>query len=140
MELDLSLFGAEHVRRYRETDGADGYLWNGVPTLILTTTGRRSGQARDTPLICGFDGDVGVVIASQGGAPKHPHWYLNLLADPRVRVQVKADRYDAVARTVDGPERERLWQLMSATWPSYDVYQQRTDRVIPVVALERIPR
>ncbi|MFB9316949.1 nitroreductase family deazaflavin-dependent oxidoreductase [Cryptosporangium minutisporangium] len=140
MELDLSLFGAEHVRRYRETGGAEGYLWNGVPTLILTTTGRRSGLPRDTPLIYGDDGGTGVVIASQGGAPTHPQWYLNLVADPQVRVQVEADRYTAVARTAEGAERERLWRLMAAVWPSYDVYQQRTDRIIPVVALERTTR
>jgi deazaflavin-dependent oxidoreductase (nitroreductase family) len=139
-KLDLSLFGDEHIRRYRETDGGVGYLWNGVPTLILTTTGRRSGQPHDTALICGFDGDTAVVIASQGGAPTHPQWYLNLRADPRVQVQVKGDRFAALARTAEGAERERRWQLMAAVWPNYDVYQQRTDRVIPVVTLERTAR
>ncbi|OBB86594.1 MULTISPECIES: nitroreductase family deazaflavin-dependent oxidoreductase [Mycobacterium] len=138
--LDLSLFGADHVRRYRETGGEVGYLWNGVPTLILTTIGRHSGQQRDTALICAADGDDGnkyVVIASQGGAPAHPQWYLNLVANPRVHVQVKGDRFEATARTAEGPERERLWQLMAEAWPSYDIYQTRTDRVIPVVVLER---
>lgn len=136
--LDLSLFGAEHVRRYRETDGEVGYLWNGVPTLILTTTGRRSGQLRDTPLIYGTDGDAAVVIASQGGAPTHPHWYINLRDEPRVDVQIKADRYAAVARTASPPERDRLWEHMAERWPSYDTYRQRTERVIPVVVLERV--
>ncbi len=135
--MDYSLFGADHVRRYRETDGAEGYLWNGVPTLILTTTGRKSGQSRDNPLICAADGDDYIVIASQAGAPTHPHWYHNLLADPHVSVQVKADRFDAVARTAEGEERERLWRLAAAAWPNYDVYQTRTNRVIPVVVLER---
>ena len=138
--LDLSLFGADHVAKYRQTDGEVGYLWNGVPCLVLTTTGRKSGEPRDTPLICAADGDDGntyVVIASQGGAPTHPQWYRNLSEQPRVNVQVKGDRFDAVARTAEGAERERLWQLMADAWPSYDVYQSRTDRVIPVVVLER---
>jgi deazaflavin-dependent oxidoreductase (nitroreductase family) len=138
--LDLSLFGADHVRRYRETDGEVGYLWNGVPCLILTTTGRLSGASRDTPLICAAasgDGNRYVVIASQGGAPTHPQWYLNLRQDPKVRVQVQADVFDATARTAEGSEREQLWKLMTDTWPSYDTYQTRTDRVIPVVVLER---
>jgi deazaflavin-dependent oxidoreductase (nitroreductase family) len=136
--LDLSLFGAHHARRYRETDGAVGYLWNGVPSLILTTTGRNSGQPRDTPLICAADGANYIVIASQGGAPKHPHWYLNLRNAPRVRVQVKGDRFDATARTAEGAERERLWRLAAEAWPRYDTYQQRTERVIPVVVLEKV--
>ena len=135
--LDLSLFGAEHVRRYRETDGEVGYLWNGVPTLILTTTGRTSGQPRDNALICAAEGKNCIVVASQGGAPTHPQWYRNLLQDPRVQVQVKADRFTATARTAEGSERQRLWTLMADTWPSYDLYQTRTDRVIPVVVLER---
>jgi deazaflavin-dependent oxidoreductase (nitroreductase family) len=138
--LDLSLFGADHVRRYRETDGAVGYLWNGVPSLILTTTGRKSGQPRDTALICAADGASYIVIASQGGAPTHPHWYMNLRNDPRVRVQVKGDRFDATARTAEGAERERLWRLAAEAWPSYDTYEQRTERVIPVVVLEKVNR
>jgi deazaflavin-dependent oxidoreductase (nitroreductase family) len=136
--MDYSLFGADHVRRYRESDGEEGYLWNGVPTLILTTTGRKSGQPRDNPLICAADGDDHIVIASQAGAPTHPHWYHNLRADPRVSVQVKADRFDAVARTAEGEERDRLWRLAATAWPNYDVYQTRTHRVIPVVVLERV--
>ncbi|MEB4209572.1 nitroreductase family deazaflavin-dependent oxidoreductase [Mycobacterium sp. 94-17] len=135
--LDLSLFGADHVRRYRETDGEVGYLWNGVPTLILTTTGRKTGQQRDTPLICAADGANYVIIASLAGAPQHPKWYLNLRDNPQVRVQVKGDTFDATARTAEGSERERLWRLAADAWPSYDTYQQRTDRVIPVVVLER---
>jgi deazaflavin-dependent oxidoreductase (nitroreductase family) len=135
--LDLSLFGADHVRRYRETDGEVGYLWNGVPTLILSTTGRKSGLPRDTALICAADGEDYIVIASQGGAPNHPQWYLNLRQDPQVGVQVKEDLSQAIARTAEGRERERLWKLMADAWPSYDTYQQRTDRVIPVVVLEK---
>jgi deazaflavin-dependent oxidoreductase (nitroreductase family) len=135
--LDLSLFGSDHVHQYRFTDGEVGYLWNGVPSLILTTTGRKTGEPRDNPLIYATVGDDYIVIASQGGAPTHPHWYHNLLAEPRVEVQVKADRFAATARVAEGVDRDRLWRMMAETWPSYDVYQSRTDRVIPVVVLER---
>lgn len=132
------LFGQEHVRRYRETDGEVGYLWRGVPTLILTTTGRRSGRQRSTPLIFAEDGDAYVIVASKGGAPRHPAWYLNLVDHPKVEVQVKGDRFEALARTAGPGERERLWRLMAGIWPDYDVYQERTTRQIPVVVLERI--
>jgi len=135
--LDLSLFGDEHVRQYEDTDGEVGYLWNGAPCLVLTTTGRKSGATRKIPIIFGTDGDDVILIGSQGGAPTHPNWYLNLVADPHGRVQIKGDRYDVVATTVEGPERERLWKVMTDIWPSYDTYQTRTDRVIPVVRLVR---
>jgi deazaflavin-dependent oxidoreductase (nitroreductase family) len=133
---DVSLVGAEHVRRYQETDGAVGHEWNGVPTLVLTTTGRRSGEPRDSAMIYGQDGSAYVVIASQAGLPTHPNWYHNLTSDPSVRIQVGPDRMDATARTATGAERERLWKLMTGIWPNFDVYQTRTDRVIPVVVLE----
>jgi deazaflavin-dependent oxidoreductase (nitroreductase family) len=132
------LFGAEHVRRYLETDGEVGYRWrNGAPILILTTTGRRSGEERLKPLIFGEDDGRYVVVASKGGAQHHPDWYLNLRADPDVHVQVKADRFRARARTAEGEERERLWRRMADIWPAYDDYRQKTDREIPVVVLER---
>ena len=132
------LFGAEHVRRYLETDGEVGYRWrNDAPILILTTRGRRSGEERLRPLIFGEDDGRYVIVASQGGAPRHPDWYLNLSADPTVHVQIKGDRFAARARTAEGEERERLWRRMAEIWPPYDEYQQRTDRVIPVVVLER---
>ena len=132
------LYGAEHVRRYLETDGEVGYRWrNGAPILILTTTGRRSGGERVKPLIFGEDDGRYVVVASKGGAPHHPYWYLNLSADPDVHVQVKDDRFPARARTAEGDERERLWKRMAEIWPAYDDYRQKTDREIPVVVLER---
>ncbi len=131
------LFGDEHVRRYRQTGGEEGYRWNGVKTLILTTTGRRSGAQLSRALIFGEDADRYIVVASKGGAPRHPDWYLNLTDDPEVQVQVKDDRFRARARTAEGAERERLWRLMAEIWPAYDQYQRRTDRLIPVVILER---
>jgi deazaflavin-dependent oxidoreductase (nitroreductase family) len=132
------LFGAEHVRRYLETDGEVGYRWrNGAPILILTTTGRRSGEERVKPLIFAEDDGRYVVVASKGGARHHPDWYLNLRAEPDVHVQVKADRFRARARTAEGEERARLWERMAEIWPAYDDYRQKTDREIPVVVLER---
>jgi deazaflavin-dependent oxidoreductase (nitroreductase family) len=134
---DRSLFGAEHVRRYRETGGEVGHIWNGVPTLLLSTTGRRSGEERTTPLIYGQNGDAYVVVASKGGHPTHPAWYLNLVAEPKVELQVAADRFPARARTATAEERARLWPLMASIWPAYDDYQAKTEREIPVVVLER---
>jgi len=132
---DLTLVGEEHVRQYRATDGDVGYLWNSAPTLLLTTTGRRSGQPRTSALIFGRDGDEYLVVASMGGAPHHPTWYLNLTANPAAEIQVRADRSPVVARTASDDEKPRMWRIMTDVWPNYDVYQSRTDRAIPVVVL-----
>jgi deazaflavin-dependent oxidoreductase (nitroreductase family) len=128
---------AEHIKAYVDSDGQDGHTWRGVPTLLLTTRGRKSGLLRRSALIYGEDGDDFVLVASKGGAPEHPSWYLNLSADPAVRVQVGADHYTGRARTVQGPGRARLWSKMVDIWPDYDVYQGRTDREIPVVVVAR---
>ena len=129
------MLGAEHVRRYQETDGDVGYIWNGVPILLLTTTGRKSGHRWTTPLIFGRDRNDYLVVASMGGAPHHPNWYRNLVAHPRARIQVRADHIAVPARTAGEDEKPRLWKLVTDQWPNYDAYQSRTDRVIPVVVL-----
>jgi deazaflavin-dependent oxidoreductase (nitroreductase family) len=132
------LFGQEHVDRYVETGGEVGHEWQpGVFTLILTTTGRRSGEPRPTPLIYGQSGHDYVVVASKGGSRRPPAWYVNLLAHPDVHVQVLDDRFPATARTANADERARLWPMMAGIWPQYDDYQRRTEREIPVVVLER---
>ncbi len=131
------LYGQEHVDRYRATDGEEGHDWQGTHTLILTTKGRHSGEQRSTPLIYGQHGDDYLIVASQGGAPKHPGWYLNLSQNPEVEVQVKGDRFKARARTATPEEKPELWKIMTEQWPDYNKYQQRTDREIPVVVLER---
>lgn len=136
-ESDDELFGAEHVRVYRETSGARGYHWRGATILLLTTTGRTSGESRTTPLIHRVDGDRWVVAASKGGAPDHPAWYKNLLADPEVTIEVEADAVPVVATTAAGQERARLWASMTEVWPGYDDYQRKTEREIPVVVLTR---
>ncbi|MGI5218839.1 nitroreductase family deazaflavin-dependent oxidoreductase [Nocardia sp. CA-290969] len=132
---DLSLVGAGHVARYRETDGEVGYVWNGTNILLLTTTGRKSGRPRTSALIYGRDGADYLVVASAGGAATHPAWYLNLRANPVAEVQIKAERVRVTARTATAAERPRLWQLATEYWPNYDVYQSRTSRVIPLVVL-----
>lgn len=132
---DTSLLGAEHVADYQATDGRRGYIWNDAKILLLTTTGRRSGEPRTTPLIFERDGDDLLVVASMGGAPMHPQWYVNLEADPHARVQIQGDHLDVTARTAGEDEKPRLWSIVTEQWPNYDVYQTRTDRVIPLVVL-----
>jgi deazaflavin-dependent oxidoreductase (nitroreductase family) len=133
---DLALLGAEHIERYQETGGEIGYLWNGAPTLLLYSTGRKSGQPRTHALIFGQDGDDYLVVASMGGAPRHPQWYLNLLAIPQAEIQVRTSRVPVTARAAQSPgERARLWKIVTGIWPNYDAYQARTDREIPVVVL-----
>ena len=133
-----NLFGEEHVRRYRETGGEVGHEWKeGSTVLLLTTTGRTSGEPRTTPLIYAVDGDRYVIVASKGGAPKHPGWYRNLVKSPEVELQVKDEVFPARARTAEGDERARLWEKANEVWPHYAEYQERTEREIPVVVLER---
>jgi deazaflavin-dependent oxidoreductase (nitroreductase family) len=136
-DSDDDLFGAEHVRVYRETKGERGYHWRGTTILLLTTQGRTSGEPRTTPLIHRTDGDRWVVVASKGGAPEHPSWYQNLLADPEATIQVKGEEIPVRATTAMGEERSRLWARMAEVWPAYDDYQKKTDREIPVVAFTR---
>jgi deazaflavin-dependent oxidoreductase (nitroreductase family) len=130
---------ADHLRRYLETDGEEGHLWRGVPTLLLTTRGRRTGRLRRTPLIYGRDGDAYVVVASKGGTPEHPAWFLNLREDPDVTIQVGPDVMAARAATVDDEHRAELWDQMAQIWPDYDRYQERTSRRIPIVRLDPLP-
>jgi proline iminopeptidase len=131
-------YGQEHVRAYRETGGKVGHDWKrGSKILLLTTTGRSSGEPRTAPLIYETDGDRYVIVASKGGAPEHPGWYRNLTKHPDVELQVWDEVFPARAYTAEGDERERLWQLVTKQWPDYDAYAARTDRTIHVVVLER---
>jgi deazaflavin-dependent oxidoreductase (nitroreductase family) len=131
------LFGDEHVKRYEETDGAEGHEWQGTSTLILTTTGRKSGQQRKSALIYQKFGDEYLVVASKGGADEPPAWYLNLQANPEVQVQVQGEKFTAHARTASAEEKPARWEVMAEAWPAYNDYQQKTSRQIPVVILER---
>jgi deazaflavin-dependent oxidoreductase (nitroreductase family) len=144
LNIDFPAFIKDHVTRYLATNGEDGYLWDAklgggkgmVPTLLLTTTGRKSGRALTLPLIFGKSGRNYVVVASKGGAPTHPSWYLNLGENPDVEVQVKADKFSARARTAAGDERAALWRQMVEIYGPYATYQTWTQREIPVVVLE----
>lgn len=129
---------ADHIKQYVETDGEQGHLWRGVPTLLLTTTGRKSGELRRTALIYGRHGSSYLLVASQGGAPNHPAWYLNLTTNPDVEVQVGAEKFSARARTATEQEKPELWTAMTAIWPDYDQYQTKTERPIPVVVLDPV--
>ncbi|MBB4968680.1 nitroreductase family deazaflavin-dependent oxidoreductase [Saccharothrix violaceirubra] len=129
----------DHIRRYVETDGAEGHEWRpGVHTLLLTTKGRKSGEPRRTALIYRRHGDAVVVVASSGGAPKHPAWYLNLETNSEAEVQVGPEKYQVRARTAEGEERAELWKSLNEVWPDYANYQTKTDREIPVVVLDRV--
>ena len=135
---ELPQWIADPLKQYLETDGREGHIWNGVPTLLLTTTGAKSGKQLQLPLIYGKDGDNYLVVASKGGAPEHPAWYHNLDANPDVAVQVAADKFKAKARTATAEEKPQLWETMAKIFPNYNEYQQKTTRDIPVVVLERV--
>ena len=137
----------QHANRYISSGGTDGHMYTvtppgrqemTVPSLLLTTTGRKSGDRYIFPLFYGNVGKGWVIVASKGGAPEPPAWYLNLSEDPAVEVQVKADRFPARARTATPEEKQEVWGTMAGIWPSYDDYQGKTDREIPVVILEPI--
>lgn len=142
MRMSLSWID-EHREQYLQ-DGEKGHMWDStvvggpgpVPTLLLTTTGRKSGEKRIMPLIYGKVPDGYVVVASKGGAPEHPDWYKNLDANPEVELQVANDKFRGRAETVTGERREELWKLMVPIWPPYTEYQAKTQRQIPVVLLK----
>ena len=119
-------------------DGAVSGPFAGVPLLLLTTKGAKSGQAPTTPLVHTRDGDQVVIIASKGGAPSHPDWFRNLSANPQVEVELPGERFRARARVAQGDERDRLYRAQAELMPNFDEYANKTDRVIPVVVLERV--
>ena len=137
----------EHANRYLASGGTEGHFYTirqpgrpeiAVPSLLLTTTGRKSGERFIFPLFYGTTGEGYFVIASKGGAPQHPGWYRNILAHPDVEVQVGTDRMKARARTATGEERTRLWEKALQFWPPYADYQRNTERQIPVVVLDPV--
>jgi deazaflavin-dependent oxidoreductase (nitroreductase family) len=135
--------GANRVKAHLDLYRADpdkGHDWNPygklTQALLLTTTGRKTGKKRTLPLIYKKVGPNYVIAGSKGGADAHPVWYLNLVADPEVQIQVRRDLMTARARTATGEERRALWTEMVEVLPQYDEYQSKTDREIPVVVLE----
>ena len=130
---------ADHIAKYVQSNGEDGHIWQGVPTLLLTTIGKVSGTNRRTALIYGRIGNDYVIVASKGGHPTHPLWYNNLVSQPTVRLQVGAEVFDATATTMaEGIDRETAWAEMVRIWPGFAEYQEKTDRRIPLVQLQRI--
>lgn len=130
-------FSREHARRYVASDGGDDG-WDGPrPIVLLYTTGRRTGKVRRNPLLCFEHAGERYVIGSLGGSPRHPVWYLNLVAEPRVHVRFLDELYEAVARTVTPDERATLWPELVARYPMFGDYQANTDREIPMVHLRR---
>jgi deazaflavin-dependent oxidoreductase (nitroreductase family) len=137
----------DHANRYISSGGKDGHMYTvtppgysemTVPALLLTTVGRKSGEKFIFPLFYGEDGNSIIIVASKGGAPEHPGWYKNLVANPEVEVQVGTRKFKAKARTVTGAEREGLWQKALKFWPPYADYAKKTEREIPVVLLDAI--
>jgi deazaflavin-dependent oxidoreductase (nitroreductase family) len=137
----------DHANRYLSSGGTDGHIYKmtqpgrpemAVPSLLLTTTGRKSGEKFVFPLFYGTTGDSYIVVASKGGAPEHPGWYRNLLAHPEVEVQVGTKKLRARARTATGEERAQLWEKSLEFWPPYADYQLKTEREIPVVVLDPV--
>ncbi|OXM65793.1 MULTISPECIES: nitroreductase family deazaflavin-dependent oxidoreductase [Amycolatopsis] len=138
MSTSIDLHGQPHVDRYLETDGEDGYYWrNGTTILILFTKGRKSGQERKHALIFREHEGAYLLVASNGGTDTPPAWFVNLQADPNVEVQIKGERFRAVARVATPEEKPAMWAKMTEAWPDYDEYQKKTTREIPVVVLER---
>ena len=132
----LTALSRAHVALYRASRGRlGGRISRGAPVLLLTTTGRKSGKRRTTPLLYLEDGGRYVVIASVGGAPKHPAWYLNLLANPAATIEAGRRNLAVTASTASPEERTRLWPLAVQIYPGYDDYQAKTTREIPVVIL-----
>jgi deazaflavin-dependent oxidoreductase (nitroreductase family) len=130
-------WNAKIIAEFRANQGRVGGPFEGAPLLLLTTTGRRSGQLRTSPMMYLADGDRWLVFASKAGADTDPDWYLNLLANPKVTVEVGTDTVDAVATPLRGEERDRYYAEQGRRYPGFAEYQEKTDRVIPVVALTR---
>ena len=144
MEAEAKIFDSptewvrKHIEEYVESDGKKGHQWRGLPTLLLTTRGRKSGKLRRTALIYGREGENYLLVASNGGAPNDPSWYLNLVENPEVEIQVGADKIKARARIATPNEKPPLWKVMSKIFPQYDTYQAKASREIPLVIVEPI--
>ncbi|MBY8881255.1 nitroreductase family deazaflavin-dependent oxidoreductase [Actinacidiphila acidipaludis] len=129
---------AEQARRYEESGGTEATDLNGSPCLLLDYLGRKSGQWLRTVLIYGRDGDDYLVVASKGGAPEHPLWYLSLRDNPDVHVRVDSERFAARAEVLSPQEKARVWPHLLDVYAPYADYQKNTDRDIPVVRLRRV--
>jgi deazaflavin-dependent oxidoreductase (nitroreductase family) len=136
--MEMDDFNQKVIKEFRANEGKVGGNFAGAPMLLLTTTGAKSGQQRTTPLVYSKDGENVVIIASFGGAPKHPAWFLNIKAHPEVTVEVGKEKYTARAVVPEGTERDRLFNQQAALMPNFAEYQEKTTRRIPAVVLEKV--
>jgi deazaflavin-dependent oxidoreductase (nitroreductase family) len=136
---DFDEFNRGVIDEFRTNAGKVGGAFAGMPMVLITHTGARSGAQRTTPLVCSVDGGDVIIVASKAGAPRHPHWYLNLVANPAVTVEHGTERYEATAVDTQGSERDRLYAQHAALMPQFREYEQRAGehRVIPVLRLVR---
>lgn len=135
---DRKAFNEALIQEFRANQGKVGGRFEGRPVVLLTTTGRKSGRKLTTPLVYLQDGERRLIFASKAGAPANPDWYLNLVANPAVTVEVGTETYEAEAVVITGEERDRLYAKQVEAAPQFGEYQQKTSRVIPVIALERV--
>ena len=136
--VDESNFNEGVIAEFRSNSGKVGGYFNGSPMLLLTTTGVKSGEERVSPLVYTTDGGRIVIVASNGGADRHPSWYYNVVANPQITVEVGDETYQANAVITDPAERRRLFDLHAQRFPGFKEYEKGTDRVIPVIVLDRI--
>jgi deazaflavin-dependent oxidoreductase (nitroreductase family) len=137
-DIDINAFNRKLIEEFRANDGRVTGMFAGAPLVLITMTGAKSGKERVIPLAYTRDGDRIVIIASKGGHPRHPDWYFNIKAHPEVTVELPNERYRARAVFTEGAERDRLYAAQAAVLPTFNDYAAKTDRVIPVIALERI--
>ncbi|MEV0643967.1 nitroreductase family deazaflavin-dependent oxidoreductase [Phytomonospora sp. NPDC050363] len=128
---------AKQARLYEESGGTKGLTVQGIPCLLVDYVGRRSGEWHRTVLMYGRDGDDYLLVASNGGSEKHPLWFLSIEANPKVRLRVETERFEADARVLSAEEKARVWPELKKVWTGWDDYQKKTERDIPVIALRR---
>lgn len=132
-------FNKKVIAEFRANEGKVGGYFANSTLVLLHTIGAKSGLERVNPLICGEDNNRLVIVASKGGAPSHPHWYYNLVANPEVSVEYGAEQFRAQATVTEEPERTELYQKMAAVFPGFADYEKKTTRIIPVITLTRLP-
>lgn len=135
---DMREFNEKLIEEFRANDGKVSGPFADAPLILVTHTGAKTGTKRTSPLVFTRDGDRIVLIASKGGAPTHPHWYLNMTANPQVTVELPGETFEARVTEVTGEERDRLYAAQAAQMPNFDDYAKATDRTIPVLVLDRI--
>jgi deazaflavin-dependent oxidoreductase (nitroreductase family) len=135
---EVNDFNRGVIEEFRANEGRTTGPFADAPLMLMTTTGAKSGAARIIPIVFTRDGDRLVIAASKGGAPTNPDWYWNVVANPEVTIELPGETYRARATVADRPERDRLYAAHAAAMPGFAEYETKTDRVIPIVVLERI--